>query len=171
MSDSNKDLYGEREILNNYNELKRIFTPANVAMLLWQNEATLCVVLRSLRSFPRQITPAPCISPYKHCISAKITNIKDEKGAAENLRKSRYKLGPIIFHFKRFLRQNVASKNFLKKLKIQMKLRANGARNCRRHEQFCRFCSTKQDSAVFEHQSRKSLHEIYHYTWENRCFA
>ena len=34
-SDSNKDLYGKREILNNYIELKRNFTPANVGMLLW----------------------------------------------------------------------------------------------------------------------------------------
>ena len=59
MSDSNKDLYGKREILNNYIELKRNFTPANVGMLLWQNEATLCEVLRSLLSVPRQITPAP----------------------------------------------------------------------------------------------------------------
>ena len=32
---------------------------------------------------------------------------------------------------------------------------------------FCRFCSTKQESAIFEHQSRKSLHGIYYYTWEN----
>ena len=36
---------------------------------------------------------------------------------------------------------------------------------------FCRFCSTKQDSATFEHQSRKSLHGKYYNTWENRCFA
>ena len=59
MSDPNKDLYGEREILNNYIELKKNFTPGNVGMLLWQNEATLCDVLRSLLSVPRQITPAP----------------------------------------------------------------------------------------------------------------
>ena len=36
---------------------------------------------------------------------------------------------------------------------------------------FCRFCSTKQESAIFEHQSRKSLHGIYYYTWQNRCFG
>ena len=35
---------------------------------------------------------------------------------------------------------------------------------------FCRFCSTKQESAIFEHR-RKSLHGIYYYTWENRCFG
>ena len=62
--------------------------------------------------------------------------VREEKCAAENLRTSRYKLRPIIFHFKPFLRQNAASKKFLKKLKILMNLRANGARNCRRNEQF-----------------------------------
>ena len=36
---------------------------------------------------------------------------------------------------------------------------------------FCRLCSTKQESAIFEHQSRKSLHGICYYTWENRCFG
>ena len=35
---------------------------------------------------------------------------------------------------------------------------------------FCRFCSIKQESVIFEHQSRKSLHGSYYYTWENRCF-
>ena len=53
MSDSNKDLYGEREILKNYIELKRNFIPSY----------TLCEVLRSLlissRFLARQITPAP----------------------------------------------------------------------------------------------------------------
>ena len=33
---------------------------------------------------------------------------------------------------------------------------------------FYRFRSTKQESAIFEHQSRKSLHGIYYYKWENR---
>ena len=35
---------------------------------------------------------------------------------------------------------------------------------------FCRFCSIKQEFVIFEHQSRKSLHGSYYYTWENRCF-
>ena len=62
--------------------------------------------------------------------------VREENSAAENLRTSRYKLGPIIFHFKTFLWQNVASKKFLKTLKVLMNLRANGAQNCRRNEQF-----------------------------------
>ena len=73
MSDSNKDLYGEREILKNYIELKRNIIPSY----------TLCEVLRSLlissRFLARQLrqrhTTVILISPYKHCISAKITNI------------------------------------------------------------------------------------------------
>ena len=82
MSDSNKDLYGEREILKNYIELKRNFIPASIGMLLWQDEATFCEVLRSLlissrflgKLHQRHITVI-LISQYKHCISAKITNI------------------------------------------------------------------------------------------------
>ena len=82
MSVSSKDLYGEREILKNYIELKRNFIPANVGMLLWQDEATLCEVLRSLLisswflgKLRQRHTTVILISPYKHCISAKITNI------------------------------------------------------------------------------------------------
>ena len=127
MSDSNKDLYGGREILTNYIGVKRNFIPASIGMLLWQDKATLCEVLRFLLissrllgKLPQRHTTVILISPYKHCISA--TNIeaivREEKSAAEDLRASRYKLGPIIFHFKPFLRQNVASKKFLKKLKI-----------------------------------------------------
>ena len=48
MSDSNKDLYGDREILENHIELKRNFIPASIGMLLWRDEATLCKVFRSL---------------------------------------------------------------------------------------------------------------------------
>ena len=36
---------------------------------------------------------------------------------------------------------------------------------------FCRFCSTKQESTIFEHQSRESLHGACYDTWENRCFV
>ena len=36
---------------------------------------------------------------------------------------------------------------------------------------FCRFCSTKQDTTTFEHQTRKSLHGKYYNSWENHCFA
>ena len=97
--------------------------------------------------------------------------VREENSAAENLRTSRYKLGPIIFHFKTFLWQNVASKKFLKTLKVLMNLRANGAKIAEEMNSFCRLCSTKQESAIFEHQSRKRLHGIYYYTWENRCFA
>ena len=82
MSGSNKDLYSEGEILKNYIELKRNFIPANVGMLLWQDDATLCEVLRSLFISSRFLgklrerhTTVILISPYKHCISAKITNI------------------------------------------------------------------------------------------------
>ena len=82
MSDCNKDLYSEREILKNYTELKRNFIPTNVGMLLWQDDATLCEVLRSLfisswflGKLRKRHTTVILISPYKHCISAKITNI------------------------------------------------------------------------------------------------
>ena len=81
-NDSDKDLYGEREILKNDIEVKRNFIPANAGMLLWQDEATLCQVLRSLLISLRFLgklrqrhTRVILISPYKHCISAKITNI------------------------------------------------------------------------------------------------
>ena len=82
LSDSNKDLYGEREILKNYIELKRNFIPASIGMSLWQDEATFCDFLRSLLISSRFLgklhqrhTTVILISPYKHCISAKITNI------------------------------------------------------------------------------------------------
>ena len=63
-------------------ELKRNFIAARIGMLLWQDEATFCEVLRSLLISSRFLSKLHqhhitviLISPYKHCISAKITNI------------------------------------------------------------------------------------------------
>ena len=98
MSDSNKDLYGDREILENHIELKRNFIPASIGMLLWRDEATLCKVFRSLLISSRLLSANYASAmqqsywsrhAYKHCISGKITNIyaivHEEKGAISKL--------------------------------------------------------------------------------------
>ena len=69
------------------------------------------------------------------------------------------------------LQQNVASKKFLKKLKILMNLRANGARNCRRNEQFLSLLQHKTRVRYFwTSKSEKLTWNILLYVGK-RCFG
>ena len=130
----------------------------------------LCAKFWGPYSFPLG-SSANFVSDVQQSYWSRHTNtvyiVREENSAAENPRTSRYKLGPIIFHFKTFLWQNVASKKFLKPLKVLMNLRANGARNCRRNEQFLSPLQHKSKSLPHTHDPHKKEQLHWYHPQQN----